>query len=369
MNSETHTILHVAETVKGGIATYINNFFDAQNTNDNFRMILISPFSQKDEIKANPHITTLYYKDYSNRLLNSLLVCLKTLFAIKKYKPKIVHLHSFFAGVFLRPILLFFKIKIIYCPHGWSFDRDSSFLSKKVSIFIETILALIDQKIICISDHERNIAIKKGISKENLLTIKNAIPVSFFQNKLTKEIIWPENRLKILFVGRLDKQKGIDILLDAVYRIERKIHVIVVGSDVLSDSKNIPKYSKKLENVDFVGWKNQNELLEYYHSADLIVIPSRWEGFGLVAIEAMSCKLPVIASRVGGLAEIIIDRETGRLFDPNSFKSLRKIINEVSNEELKNMSEQSFKRVRDFYDISRLNEEMNTLYLRLIENN
>src|SRR5690606_9841845 len=104
--------------------------------------------------------------------------------------------------------------------------------------------------------------------------------------------------LRLLFVGRFDRQKGVDIFCEVLKRLGSRAYGVMVGGAVLHDSINL-EYPY---NVRTVGWRPKNELASFYRSADILVVPSRWEGFGLVAAEAMSLGCPVIASNVGGLA-------------------------------------------------------------------
>jgi D-inositol-3-phosphate glycosyltransferase len=128
----------------------------------------------------------------------------------------------------------------------------------------------------------------------------------------------------VLFVGRIEPLKGIDILLRATMYLERyhyhpRLRVIIVGGDVSKDGNELEQLraltqSLNLEErVDFVGAQDQEVLPTYYSAADVCVVPSFHESFGMVAIEAMSCGTPVVASRAGGLQYTIRDGETGFL--------------------------------------------------------
>lgn len=128
------------------------------------------------------------------------------------------------------------------------------------------------------------------------------------------------DRRLILFVGRMDPLKGLDILLKAVARLEDRqgLRVLVVGGSLEGDQKLSRYYRMAQEmgiaqQVTFLGSLDQQELPLYYSAADLCVVPSYYESFSLVAVEALACGTPVIASRVGGLTGIVRDGETGFL--------------------------------------------------------
>jgi len=142
----------------------------------------------------------------------------------------------------------------------------------------------------------------------------------------------------LLFVGRIQRLKGIDILIRAAAELRRDIpnlRVLIAGGSA-DDSEQRPaeeiRERDRLRHevealgmggmVRFVGAVQQTELGEYYRAADVTVMPSTYESFGLVAVESMACGTPVVASRVGGLATIIRDGENGALVpwrDPRLF--------------------------------------------------
>jgi D-inositol-3-phosphate glycosyltransferase len=130
----------------------------------------------------------------------------------------------------------------------------------------------------------------------------------------------------ILFVGRLEPLKGIDTLLRAIAQlhsngdIEPECQCLVViggdseSSDPTSEIERLKSISAELgmqDLVAFIGSRDQDKLPYYYSAAEVIVVPSQYESFGLVALEAMACGRPVVASETGGLVFLVKDGETG----------------------------------------------------------
>lgn len=150
-------------------------------------------------------------------------------------------------------------------------------------------------------------------------------------NRAKAKIGIPSGRRLILFVGRLDPIKRVEVLLKAFSRINRRrIHLLIVGGE--SDDDNFTRLksqAKKLgiaDHVSFLGQRDQKILPAYYSAAEITVVPSSYESFGLVALESMACGTPVVASSVGGLTVLNASGQTGFSIPPNQIKPLAKAI-------------------------------------------
>jgi D-inositol-3-phosphate glycosyltransferase len=135
----------------------------------------------------------------------------------------------------------------------------------------------------------------------------------------------PEDRM-ILFVGRIEPLKGVDTLLEAMACLQlneanHPVHLAIIGGDPAASPEDMTFEMARLQrlcddlgldkSVMFLGKRDQDKLPYYYSAAEVVVMPSHYESFGMVALEAMACGTPVIASEVGGLAYLVRDGETG----------------------------------------------------------
>jgi glycosyltransferase involved in cell wall biosynthesis len=138
----------------------------------------------------------------------------------------------------------------------------------------------------------------------------------------------------ILFVGALDKAhyfKGVNILIQAIYKLNDNddFRVLLVGSGDMMDSyKSLADNLGLSKKIIFIGKASDQDLLKYYALADMLVLPSidRSEAFGIAALEAMACGVPVIASDLAGVRSLVIKKETGLLVKPGSVQNLTDMI-------------------------------------------
>lgn len=129
---------------------------------------------------------------------------------------------------------------------------------------------------------------------------------------------WQADQPVLLFVGRLDPFKGPDVLLRAAALMREKARVVIVGGNMSGDPEleTLRGLARELDihqRVSFLGARPQEELPLMYSAADVTVVPSYHESFGMAAVESLACGTPVVATRAGGLMTVIRHGETGYL--------------------------------------------------------
>jgi D-inositol-3-phosphate glycosyltransferase len=178
-------------------------------------------------------------------------------------------------------------------------------------------------RVICASEGEKEMLVGLyGVPAQRISVVPCGVDIERFRprhrSQVRQRLGIPQKERVVLFVGRIEPLKGIDVLLRAVSKLDGEFRVLVIGGDGkdLARKGELSALASQLgiaDRITFLDAVPHGDLPLYYNAADVCVVPSYYESFGLVAVEAMACGLPVIASRVGGLKETVQDGQTGYL--------------------------------------------------------
>ena len=360
MGAQTR-IIHVAETIKGGIATYLRNVLPPQAARFGRENILVMvPENQVEEL-ASVNVSIESFPHHGRRSITALAATRALRGGLQAFRPTLVHIHSSFAGLSCRPYLRLVprRPRVVYCPHGWAFERVTR--SARLAALGERLLAPWADAIVCVSDAEQRAALGVGIPKRKLYVVLNGLPD--LATTPNGPFMADDGPLRILFVGRFDRQKGFDILVDALRHVRREVQVDVFGESVLGEDSTdeLPGF------VHLHGWQPFAAIAPFLQRCDVLVMPSRWEGLGLSAIEAMRAGKAVIASRVGGLPEVVEDGVTGHLVPPGDATALAQAIDTAQRSELNQMGEMGRKRFLQKFRIEECEARLASLYREVLE--
>lgn len=182
-----------------------------------------------------------------------------------------------------------------------------------------------------------------GADAGKIAVVPCGVDLDFFhpmpQDEAKEVLDLPQERCVILFVGRIEPLKGIDTLLQAIALLapempcwRDELSVVIIGGAPGAGLEQVNAELARLERlrtelgiedlVTFLGAKDQDRLVYYYSAAEMVVMPSHYESFGMVALEAMACGTPVVASKVGGLAFSVQDGHTGFLVPDRDAEAL-----------------------------------------------
>lgn len=329
--------------------------------------------NKKKELQKQGVIVHDIKIDRKISLLGNIKSIYRMLKLFKKLKPDIVHTHTPVASVLGRIAAKLAKVpNIIYTAHGFYFHDGMSKKTYFIYFHIEKIIGKICTDYIFTQSREDYITAKKNnfLRKKkqnnyfhisNGIDLNNEFNINNISEKKIKDIKLKHNIKKgdiiVTFIGRLVKEKGILDLLEAYSKLESKnVKFIIIGS--LSDSerdkdtiKIIEKYKK---NTDVIFTGQISNINEYLTLSDIYCLPSYREGMPRSIIEAMAMKNAIIATKIRGSREEVVENETGYLIPLKSSKYIAsKIDNLVGNVEILN----SFKEAGYFRALQIYNEE------------
>jgi glycosyltransferase involved in cell wall biosynthesis len=343
-------VLHVINSLTSGGAENMLIGFFSELKKDNFEILLLVDDNIAFNIPKHIKYTTLSNsnKRYSFKKLFQLYKF------IKKGEFDIVHSHLFPSQYYVGIISFFFtEIKFITTEHNTTNTRRNNWFFR----ITDTLIYKQYDKIIFISQGVKNSFFKnfKNIKTKGII-INNGISLKKFQVKKNNTSI----KTKIIMVARFSEQKDHITLIKTMLLLDKKYTLTLVGEGpLLKDVKLFVKKNNLDKRVSFLGFRKDIEKL--YQEYHLFVLSSIWEGFGLVVIEAMASGLPVIASNVDGLRDVVQD--AGLLFEPSNEKELASLISKVlTNRGLyANLKKRGLKRA-GLYDIKTLVKKTVALY-------
>ena len=277
---------------------------------------------------------------------------------MREHRPDIIHAHSTFAGLVVRMFYGWNRTNraIVYCPHGWVFHTTTRPAHRLMLEAAEWLLSPLCDAVVAISRYEAKEGARIGIAASRIRVIHNGLAKA---PPAAANCVWDDPRLRVLFVGRLDRQKGFDIACEALRGLEATAHMRAVGEAIHGQRArplSVPS------NVELLGWRGADEIAGLLEKADVVVMPSRWEGFGLVAAEAMRAGKPVLATSVGGLPEVVEDGVTGIIVPPENPVAIRDAIRGLDRAKAVEMGAAGRRRVERLFTADRMNRELIELY-------
>ncbi|MBC8754759.1 glycogen synthase [Kordia sp. YSTF-M3] len=310
----------------------------------------------------------------------------------------VVHCHTWyaqFAGIMAK---LCYGTPLVITTHSLEplrpWKREQLGNGYDASSWIEKTAIEMADAIIAVSEETKIDVLKHfNVAEEKIKVIYNGINLEQYQFTPEKTILEKFNidasKPYVLFVGRITRQKGIIHLVNAIKHIDEDTQIVLCAG--APDTPEIEQEMK--ESIDAVKQTRSNifwiaemlpkeDIIQLYSHAAVFCCPSIYEPFGIINIEAMACKTPVVASAVGGIKEVVIHNETGILIPveqqntapfepvaPEKFsKDLADGINTIiNNKEVGNsMALASRKRVEDFFDWKAIAKQTENLYKSII---
>lgn len=373
----------VTKSIVGGTSTYLYQLSKELKTKKHEVAIMAHPGSWL-EYKAKELGVKFYPNKYFKNSINPFLgfvIKKELLVAIQDFKPDIIHCNSSVAGFWTRVIVKNF-LPTIFTAHGWAFTNGAIWWRKIVGIISERMMSKYCSKIICVSENDRQLALKYRIApEEKFITIHNGIDIENWESICEKKTAEKRKlegtpyykQIKIIFVARLAMPKDPVTLIKAFSQLSESLkqesNIFIVGDG--PDKASLEKLIKGLglENkIHLLGSMDREELKMIYLSGNIYVLTTKYEGFPYTIIEAMSYGLPVIASDVGGCNEAV-DPNCGFLVKKGDIdgvkNALAKLI--ISKDLREKLGKAGYEKAREQFSLARMLEETEEVYTNVLK--
>ncbi len=252
----------------------------------------------------------------------------------KPWRPDVVHAHDWLVAHPAITLAEFFDVPLVSTIHATEAGRHSGWVSGRISRQVHAVESWLvresDSLITCSRSMSDEITELFGPGLAEIRVIRNGIDAA----------LWPfakrrprKGAAQLLYLGRLEYEKGIHDAIAALPRI-RRTHpgtTLMIAGDGTQYEWLVEQARKHkvLKAVTFVGRVDHQGLVQLLHSADAAVLPSHYEPFGIVALEAAATGAPLVTSNVGGLGEAVINGQTGISFPPRDIASLAAAVRTV----------------------------------------
>jgi glycosyltransferase involved in cell wall biosynthesis len=331
--------------------------------------------------KAKRHNLALEKVPHLNNRINifyDLVALFELIFLIMRKDYQIVHTHNSKAGILGRLAANICRVPIIiHTQHSCVYKYGNlNYFQRNFFYFLEKISARFTDKIIYISEALRREFINSGISQEhNSVTIYSGIEIEKFKTKINIEKKKEQLGLKsddfiVGIVSRLEPGKGNEFIIKSIPKIipvVPNIKFLFVGEGYLKGKLESLAISEGVkQKVIFLGLRD--DVPELLHIFDIVCLASLYEGMGRVLLEAQASGKPVVATKIGGITDIVKENETGILVKPRDIDALAQaIIRLAQNHTLRiQMSEQARRYVDWRFSSARMVEEIIKVYEELI---
>lgn len=354
----------------GGLETLSNNI-DKYSEVENYWVFLFSKGEIAEEMMTR-HPNNVFYLGYNKINFVQFVVTINKV--IKNNKIEIVNFNN--SGLYCNLLFLNLKklnpkVKFIKFLHSCYEDevhlKNKLIRDKIYLFFLDKVLQSSDMIVSVSKAVEKTYCEKFNLVKKRKTVIYNGIDNKYFEKKPPIRQDISKRKLEIIYVGRLVKVKGVDILIKAINNIKkREFHLTIVGDGEEKD--NLKKLVKELnmdEKVSFVGI--QMNVIDWLDKSDVFVYPSIWkEAFGISVVESMArgC-IPIVSNR-GGLPEIIEDGKNGYIFEyKNELSLCEKIMYILNSKEKDNIIKNAIETSKKF-SIRNTIQNLNKMYNELL---
>ncbi len=327
---------------------------------------IITRNNGQDNLKRvkNINVYKLSSKTSPHDALSKIIFLLRSFIFISRGKYNLVHAHAFLPGITARLLMVFKGIPAIFTVHGTSIGTKlNNIFSRWLEKFILTQIRYSAQ--ITVSQDFLKIP---NINKK-VFYIPNGVDVNEFNRVLNKKFKNPT----LIFVGRLHPQKNLRTLINAIVKIREKIpsiRLLIVGEGQLKEELERQVESLELgENIRFLGAKTRPNLILFYKSSHVFILPSIYEGQPLTLLEAWAAKLPVVVTKTGDCQFLVKERVNGylinRQYDAESIAKI--VILALQSRNIEKIGQNGYNLVKENFSWDKTTTQTLSLYRKMTE--
>ncbi|MEU6081146.1 glycosyltransferase [Streptomyces sp. NPDC047108] len=368
------TVLHISQPVDGGVARVVTDLVRSQ-TRAGLRSLVACPSGGVlGEAAAEAGARVLPWHARREPGPHLPMETLRLSRLIRRTSPDLVHAHSAKAGLAAR-LAVRGRIPTVFQPHAWSFEAVGGTASE-LALYWERFAARWATRLLCVSEDERRRGHDAGVTGR-WAVIRNGVDTEHFRpadraardrarSGIDALRCLPPDTLLVVCVGRLCRQKGQDVLLRAWPGVTGQVPgavLALVGDGPAGEGLR----QEAPQQVLFAG--PTTDPAAWYAAADLVVLPSRWEGMALAPLEAMACGRPVVMSEVTGARESLPPRHAARgLVPPEDPGALARAMTDLLlNPRLRDtLGAQAQEHVRGAHDVRATADAVARLYRELL---
>jgi glycosyltransferase involved in cell wall biosynthesis len=374
-------VLQVSKST-GGIGQYLRSLVYGLNK-ERFRVTvaclsegseqLAAEFSKVDKVDA----FSLQMDRYKINLITDVRVWWSLARLVRRERFDVIHAHGSKPGFLARMSAVGTGIPTIYCPACFSFHDGVAKWKAVFYALIERVAAAwFTDRIIAVCNDEKLLARRYSVGKDTLFTVVyNGVNPTEFKREsdrtsVRKSLHIPEDVFLVGTVARLSKQKAPFDFVNAAAKVHKnfpEVQFVWVGDGELDTETKELIRSHNIENVfHLLGYRK--DVPDLLNAMDCFVLASHWEGFSISVLEAMAAELPVIASRVSGAAEAVVDGETGLLVPIGDPMALARAIERLASNpsDAKRFGEAGRKRVEEKFTLNQMIREIETVYDEIV---
>lgn len=283
---------------------------------------------------------------------------------IKSSNPDLIHLHSTKAGWIGRISALCMGKRVIFTAHGWCFTEGATKSRKKIGEVIEKFLIPMTNEIICVSEYDKNLAIKQGVAMEDDLTVVyNGVE---YLTDLIDVKVENQDSFKAMMTARFANPKDQETVIQAFLEMPDDMELYFVGDGPkLESCKKLSEQLNLSHRVHFLG--QRNDVVALLSNMDVFVLSSHYEGLPISIIEAMSASLPIVASDVGGVKELVYDGKNGYLFQTGNVSELVLKLKLLDKTKALKLGQESFKLYQENFTLEKCVLGTLTVYERVFK--